>query len=99
MNVTLLPPAHEDLAVARDFYEFQAEGPGSHFLNCLFTDIDTLEKTAGIHTQRFRFYLLVYKEYPYSFCYRLMRDEVVICRILDGRQEAEHIAASRGEAG
>ncbi len=42
MNVRILAEAQEDLASGFRFYEAQAGGLGSYFIDTLYSDIDSL---------------------------------------------------------
>jgi hypothetical protein len=42
MRIAILPSARDDLASGFEFYEGQAEGIGSYFLESLFSEIDSL---------------------------------------------------------
>ncbi len=50
MNVQILDEAEQDLIDGFRFYERQGQGLGSHFLDSLFADIDSLQLYAGIHS-------------------------------------------------
>ena len=49
MRIEILDDAHEDLIEGFRFYEEREVGVGSYFLDCLFSDIDSLVLFAGIH--------------------------------------------------
>lgn len=49
MRIEILDEAQEDLTEGFRFYEQRASGLGSYFLDCLFSDIDSLLLYAGIH--------------------------------------------------
>lgn len=53
MKIVILPAARDDLAEGHDFYERQGEGPGTYFLESLFSDVDSLRLYAGIHRRIF----------------------------------------------
>ena len=42
MRIVILPSARDDLASGFEFYEEQAEGIGSYFLESLFSDLESL---------------------------------------------------------
>jgi hypothetical protein len=42
MNILLSRSAEQDLLAGHDFYEKQATGIGTYFLDSLFADIDSL---------------------------------------------------------
>lgn len=49
MRIEILDEAQQDLIEGFRFYEKQENGVGSYFLDCLFSDIDSLILFAGIH--------------------------------------------------
>mgnify|MGYP001226877034 FL=1 len=49
MKIAILEEAREDLIQGFRFYEGQEPGLGAYFLDCLFSDIDSLLVYAGIH--------------------------------------------------
>ena len=49
MRIEILDEAQEDLIEGFRFYETRETGVGSYFLDCLFSDIDSLLLFAGIH--------------------------------------------------
>ena len=49
MKIEILDEAQEDLIAGFRFYETREVGLGSYFLDCLFSDIDSLLLYAGIH--------------------------------------------------
>jgi hypothetical protein len=53
VRIQILEEALEDLDQAFRFYEGQEAGLGSYFLNELFSDIDSLRNSAGIHPAHF----------------------------------------------
>ena len=49
MKIEILEEAEQDLIEGFQFYEGRETGVGSYFLDCLFSDIDSLLLFAGIH--------------------------------------------------
>jgi len=50
VKIEILDEAQEDLINGFRFYEFRHPGIGTYFLDCLFSDIDSLILHAGIHS-------------------------------------------------
>jgi plasmid stabilization system protein ParE len=94
MTLQILPSAREDLAAGFAFYEQQEPGIGSHFLESLFSDIDSLSVTAGVHRKVFGFHRFLAKTFPYAIYYTIDRDAVEIRAILDCRQNPSSIRRS-----
>lgn len=70
MKIEILPSAREDLAAGFDFYERQQAGLGAYFLRSLFSDIDGLITTAGVHRKVFGAHRLLAKIFPTRFIMR-----------------------------
>jgi hypothetical protein len=49
VKVEILESARRDLVDGFYFYEKQADGIGSYFLESMYSDIDSLRDNAGIH--------------------------------------------------
>ncbi len=98
MKIRILTSARNDLANGRDFYDRQSAGVGDHFLDSLFSDIDSLAFHAGIHRKAFGFHRLLSHRFPWAIYYRLVgEDAVVVFRVLDCRQDpAKTVSALRG---
>jgi hypothetical protein len=56
VRLRILESAKEDLIEGWHFYEEQAPGLGTYFLDALFSDIDSLAIYAGIHAKVFGSY-------------------------------------------
>jgi plasmid stabilization system protein ParE len=87
MNILLTRSAEQDLLDGHGFYERQAPGVGTYFLDSLFADIDSLVLYAGIHPKiDGRFYRTLAKRFPYAVYYRIEGELVTVVAILDCRQ-------------
>ena len=53
MKIEILDEAQEDLVQGFRFYEGREPGLGTYFLDCPFSDIDSLRVYAGIHVATF----------------------------------------------
>ena len=58
MNVEILDEAQQDLMEGFRFYESQSRGLGDYFVDSLFSDIDSLQIYAGIHSVHLGYYRL-----------------------------------------
>ncbi len=94
MKVRVLPPALEDLASGREFYNQQQEGVGDYFFDSLFSEIDSLVIYAGIHRVHFGYHRLLAHRFPYAVYYRILEGEAVVFRVLDCRQAPRRIRKS-----
>ena len=86
MTVQILDEAEQDLVDGHRFYESQAPGLGDYFLDSLFSDIDSLQLSAGIHSRHFGYYRLLSRRFPYAIYYRVVRKTVRVYAVLDCRR-------------
>lgn len=87
MKIKILEAASQDLMEGYWFYEKQKEGLGSYFLNTLFSDIDSLQIYAGIHSIYFkRYYRSLSKRFPFAIYYRIEYNTVLVYAVLDCRR-------------
>jgi hypothetical protein len=49
MKIQIIGQAEDDLVDGYNFYDAQAPGLGTYFLNCIYSDIESLALYAGIH--------------------------------------------------
>jgi plasmid stabilization system protein ParE len=88
MKIKILESAKQDLREGFDFYESQAMGIGSYFLESLFSDIESLRLFAGIHGLHFtRHHRLLSKRFPFAVYYRIEENEVRVYAVLDCRRD------------
>lgn len=70
MKIRILSSACQDLIDGYWFYEKQAEGLGTYFLDSLFSDIDSLIINAGIHPLHFeKYHRMLLKRFPFAVYY------------------------------
>ena len=86
MKIELLDQAETDLKVGFEFYERQQDGLGDYFLDSLFSDVESLHLYAGIHEQKFGYFRMLSKRFPYAIYYTFAGDLVRVYAILDCRQ-------------
>jgi len=87
VNIAILPSAREDLAQGFAFYEKQAQGLGSYFLESLFSDIDSLHLYAGVHRVVFGHHRLLSQRFPYTVYYAIAGETVSVNAVLDCRRD------------
>lgn len=87
MKIVILPSARDDLARGVAFYESQGEGLGEYFRESLISDIDSLERYAGIHQRVFGFHRLLSSRFPYAVYYLNDEHAVFVRAILDCRRD------------
>ena len=91
MRIAILEEAREDLIQGFRFYENQEPGPGTYFLDCLFSDIDSLLVYAGIHSVTYAYHRCLSKRFPFAIYYSLEGELVRVCAVLDCRRNPSWI--------
>lgn len=87
MNIKILPIANDDLLNGYDFYEQQAKGIGSYFLDSLFSDIDSLLIYHEIYPVFFgQYHRMLSKRFPFAIYYTIENKNIIIYAILDCRK-------------
>lgn len=86
MKIEILDEAQEDLVQGFHFYESREPGLGSYFLDCLFSDIDSLLIYAGIHPVVFTYHRCLSKRFPFAIYYSLDKQLVRVHAVLDCRR-------------
>ena len=93
MRISIQPSALSDLRTGFHFYESQGDGLGGYFLDTLYSDIDSLQLYAGIHSVHFRrFHRLLSKRFPYGIYYQVLENTVHVRAVLDLRRNPNWIA-------
>ena len=87
MRVELRDEAREDLVIGALFYSRQSPGLDDRFLECLRTDLQAIESTAGIHEQYRGFHRKLSQRFPFAIYYLVSEDIVDVVAILDCRQD------------
>lgn len=87
MKIEILKEAEDDLIAGFHFYESREAGVGSYFLDCLFSDIDSLVLHGGIHRVVFGFHRCLSKRFPFAIYYGLEGEVVRVHAVLDCRRD------------
>jgi plasmid stabilization system protein ParE len=87
MNVRILDEAERDIVEGFRFYEAQDRGLGDYFLDSIFSDIDSLQLYAGIHSRHFGYFRLLSKRFPFAIYYRVVGRSVRVHAVLDCRRD------------
>ena len=91
MRIKILSVAENDLEEGYRFYESQADGLGTYFLDTLYSDIDSLAYFAGMHRIVLGYHRLLSKRFPFAVYYRVVDDVVLVSAILDCRRNPSWI--------
>jgi hypothetical protein len=87
MKIKILESAVQDLLQGHRFYEQQEKGLGGYFIDSLYSDIDSLQIFAGIHSVHFNKYRLLSKRFPFAVYYTVNDDIILVYAVLDCRQD------------
>ena len=90
-NVELLDEAELDLRAGESFYNEREVGLGDYFVDCLLSDLSSLQHYAGIHSKRNGCFRLISKRFPFAVYYELEEERVVVIAILDMRRKPNTI--------
>jgi plasmid stabilization system protein ParE len=86
VRIEIHDDARQDLIAGFHFYEKQEPGLGNYFLDCLFSDIDSLQLYAGIHQLVFGQHRCLSKRFPFAIYYTVTSDTVHVNAVLDCRR-------------
>ncbi len=88
MKINIIEQAEDDLVDGYNFYEDQTPGLGAYFLDCIFSDVESLVLYAGIHRIVYKDYRrMLSKRFPFAIYYTVSGDEVKIHAIFDCRRD------------
>ena len=91
MRIEILDEAREDLIQGFHFYESREPGLGSHFIDCLFSDVDSLLVYAGIHQVVYAYHRCLSKRFPFAIYYSIEKQLVRVHAVLDCRRNPSWI--------
>ena len=91
MRIQVLDEAQEDLIEGFHFYENREGGVGSYFLDCLFSDIDSLLLFAGIHQVVCGYHRCLSKRFPFAIYYDVAGELIRVHALLDCRRNPSWI--------
>jgi len=87
MRIEISDEAQQDLIDGAASYDRRESGVGNYFLDCLFSDIDSLILYAGIHPVVHNYYRLLSKRFPFAVFYRADGLVVRVRAVLDCRRD------------
>jgi len=97
VKIRILGAASRDLIEGYRFYEQQSEGLGDYFLDSLYSDIDSLLVSAGVHELHFGgYHRLLAKRFPFAVYYRLDGSTALVYAVLDCRRSPAWIRKKLG---
>ena len=96
MKIEILSGADEDILDGYRFYEHQATGLGSYFLDSLYSDIDSLLVFAGVHRVVYGLYRCLSKRFPFAIYYSIDSQIIRIHAVLDCRRKPSKIKKRLG---
>jgi hypothetical protein len=86
VRIEIHDDARQDLIAGFHFYEKQEPGLGGYFLDCLYSDIDSLQLYAGIHQIVFGQHRCLSKRFPFAIYYTVTGDTIRVNAVLDCRR-------------
>jgi hypothetical protein len=86
VKIEILDEAQQDLIEGFQFYESRESGVGSYFLDCLFSDIDSLLLFAGIHQIVYGYHRSLSKRFPFAIYYDVVGELIRVHAVLDCRR-------------
>jgi len=87
VNIEILDLAELDILDGFHFYEAQEAGLGSHFLNSIYSDIESLRLYAGIHLKPHKnFHPLLSKRFPFAIYYSVSAATAFVHAVVDCRR-------------
>lgn len=90
--IRILAAARGDLMAGYRFYEKQTAGIGRYFLDTLYSDIESLRISAGVHVvYGDGYHRLLSKRFPWSVYYRVEGNEIRIHAVFDNRRHPDRI--------
>ena len=88
MKIKLHSLAKKDLLDGFRFYENQEKTIGHYFLDSLYSDIDSLIVTVGVHQMVYnKYYRMLSKRFPFAIYYTISQGNILIIAILDCRRK------------
>jgi plasmid stabilization system protein ParE len=91
VKIEILDDAQQDLIEGYQFYEDRETGVGSYFLDCLFSDIDSLLLFAGIHQVVYGYHRSLSKRFPFAIYYDVVGELIRVHAVLDCRRNPSWI--------
>lgn len=86
MKIRILDKAQDDLIQGFRFYEGREAGLGAYFLDCLFSDIDSLLVCGGIHQAVYGHHRCLSRRFPFAIYYNVEDNIVYVHAVLDCRK-------------
>jgi len=98
MRIKIHTSASWDLVEGFNFYENQIGKLGSYFLDSLYSDIDSLIITAGVHEVHFKKYFrMLTKRFPFAVYYKIKNNIVHVIAVLDCRRKPSWVRSKLSE--
>ena len=92
-TVIVLDDAAADPEAGRRFYDERELGVGRYFLDCLISDLGSLQLHAGIHPIHFGFHQALSQRFPFAIYYDVTEEFARVAAVLDMRRDPAWIRA------
>lgn len=86
-TVATLEEAAKDLDAGKAFYDEKGDGMGFYFIDSLLSDNESMRLVSGVHNQRFGFYRLLSKRFPFAIYYDIDGSILRVAAVLDMRRD------------
>ncbi len=90
MKVKIFAAARNDLIKAFHFYEAKRTDLGNYFLSTIYSEIETLQVLAGVHSKPYgNFHRLLSKKFPFAIYYTVNHDIAIVHAVVDCRRNPD----------
>jgi hypothetical protein len=90
-TIVVIDRARDDIEAARDFYDECEPGIGDYFVDCILSDISSLQVYFGLHRVLYGFNRLLSKRFPFAVYYEVVDEIIYVAAILDMRMHPSRI--------
>jgi len=90
-SVVFTPSALQDLVEAKSFYGQVDSSLGKYCSDSLLLEVEKLAFFAGIHPQKFGYYRMLARNFPFSIYYTINDQQVLISAFIDNRKKLDAI--------
>ena len=88
MKIHIIDQAEEDIVEGYYFYEKQEPGLGAYFLDRIYSDVESLLLSAGIHQVVHKnYHRMLSERFPFAIYYTVSGDKIKINAIIDCRRD------------
>ena len=93
-DIVIQEESIDDIRQGNAFYSSKDASLGQYFIECIYSDIESLLKQGGIHQKHFGFHRKLSKVFPYAIYYLVSDQIVYVSAILPMKRSPKWIRAS-----